>query len=108
MAITQDEANDFLTADVQTAVDAVNDQVDVTLNQNQFDALVDFVFNVGSENFTNSTLLKLLNESDYEGASEQFDRWDYANGQVSPGLLARREEETEVFDEVDDAEDALT
>jgi lysozyme len=98
MTITQNQADDFLMEDIQTAVNAVNNLVEVPLSQNQFDALVDFCFNVGIANFANSTLRKLLNKSDYAGAAAQFDNWDYAGGVQSPGLLRRRQAETAEFE----------
>lgn len=96
---TQAEAELFLQQDVSWAEDIVNNNVTTVLTQPQFDALVDFVFNVGSGNFLSSTLLKLLNAGDFEGASNQFVRWDRAGGQVLAGLLRRRNAEKEVFDD---------
>lgn len=106
MTITQNQADDFLMEDIQTAVNAVNSlvDVDVPLNQNEFDALVDFCFNVGAGNFANSTLLKLLNQGDYAGAAAQFDNWDYAGGVQLAGLLRRRQAETDEFDETPSSE----
>lgn len=60
--------------DVKWAEDAVN-YLDCPLSQNQFDALVSFVFNIGAAAFYNSTMKKMLNLEDYEGAARQFDRW---------------------------------
>lgn len=60
--------------DVKWAEDAVN-AVEVPLAQHQFDALVSFVFNVGANAFAKSTMLKLLNEGDFYGAEQQFNRW---------------------------------
>ena len=97
LTITKDEADFLLEQDTQTAVDAVNRLVTVSLTQSEFDALVDFVFNAGQGNFRKSTLLRLLNEGDYQGAAKQFDLWDHAGGKVVAGLLRRRQDETQEF-----------
>ena len=72
---TTTQVQDALIKDVQTAEKAINDGVYVPLTQNQFDALVSFVFNVGVGAFTRSTLLKVLNQKNYTEAAKQFDRW---------------------------------
>ena len=95
--ITVEEAEALLRNDVGIAERAVNSLVEVELNQNQFDALVSFVFNIGVGNFRSSTLLKRLNEEDYNGAAGQFERWVYANKRTLPGLIRRREEERDLF-----------
>ena len=71
--------------------------IDDFLPQDQFDALVSWVYNLGSGNFTSSTLLKVLNSGDYAGVPEQILRWNKANGQVLEGLSRRRESEAELF-----------
>ena len=68
-------AYDLFHKDVEWAMDAVNDNVYAPMTQNQFDALVSFVFNVGAGAFKRSTMLKYLNVLDYEKAAKQFDRW---------------------------------
>ena len=95
--ITLETALAYLRADAQRASDAVNNLVEVSLNQNQFDALCSFVFNLGSTQFSNSTLLKKLNLGDYDGAAQQLLRWVYDNGKVVQGLLARRTAENKLF-----------
>jgi lysozyme len=94
---TQQQADDALLADTQTAQDAVNRLVTVPLTQHQYDALVDFVFNVGVGNFTGSTLRKDLNAGNYEGAMLQFTNWVYSRGVKLPGLLKRRQAEADLF-----------
>jgi lysozyme len=76
---------------------AVNRRVKVNLNQNQFDALVSFVYNIGVGAFSKSTVLKRLNIGDYAGAAEAFEMWVHCNGKTLPGLVRRREEEKELF-----------
>jgi GH24 family phage-related lysozyme (muramidase) len=71
--------------------------VKVTLRQNQFDALVSFVFNLGAGNFAGSTLLKMVNASDFNNAAGQFIRWNRAGGKVLTGLTRRREAEAALF-----------
>jgi len=69
------QVQEALRKDVQTAEKAINAGVKVELTQNQFDALVSFVFNVGVGAFTKSTMLKVLNQKNYIEAAKQFDRW---------------------------------
>ena len=95
---TDQQVMDALREDVQRFEDAINRLVQVALTQNQFDALVSFVFNVGEGNFANSTLLRLLNGGDYAGSAAQFIRWNKANGQVMGGLTIRRQLEAELFE----------
>jgi lysozyme len=84
---------------------AVNSLVKVKLTQNQFDALISFVYNVGAdidadniaEGLGDSTLLKKLNAGDYKGAADQFLKWDKANGKVMKGLTIRRQAERALF-----------
>lgn len=94
---TQAQAEEWLTQDVQEAAHAVNRLVTTPISQNEFDALTDFVFNLGQGSFAGSTLLKLLNAGDHEGAAAQFERWDKAGGVVVAGLLRRRKAEAELF-----------
>jgi lysozyme len=94
---TLQQANEWLAQDVSGAEYVVNTVVTAPLNQNQFDALVDFVFNLGSGNFQSSTLLKLLNSGDYAGASAQFPLWNHAGGVVVAGLTTRRLAEQALF-----------
>lgn len=97
LTIPLSEAERLLTRDLKVAEGHVNDAVKVKLTQNQFDALVSFVYNVGGGAFRSSTLLKLLNAGDYEGAAYQLPRWNKDNGKVIPGLTNRRHEERDLF-----------
>jgi len=97
MVITQEQADARLQLDVQTAVSCVNRKVGPALTQNQFDALVSFVFNLGCGAFSGSTLLRLLNAGETAAAAQQFVRWDQAGGHVLEGLLRRREAERDLF-----------
>jgi len=77
---------------------AVNDLVTVPLDQNMYDALVSWVYNLGVGNFKSSTLLKVLNSGDYEGVPAQIKRWNKAGGKVLEGLTRRREAEANLFE----------
>ena len=97
MTITQEQAEEFLMQDVQKAVQTVNSKVHTDLTQNEFDALVDFVFNCGAGNFAGSTLLKNINAGDMEGAALEFQKWTHADGKVMAGLIKRRHAEAVLF-----------
>jgi lysozyme len=94
---TQAQADAQLLVDIRWASDCVNQSITVSLTQPEFDALVDLCFNIGCDNFSGSTLVRLLNRGDYAEAANQFDLWDHAGGQVVAGLLRRRQAETNEF-----------
>jgi len=95
--ITKDEAEDMLLRDVKIPVNCINSEVCVKLSQNEFDALVSLVYNIGIGNFRNSTLLKYLNLGEYKKASNEFPKWRKAGGKIIPGLELRREQEKRLF-----------
>lgn len=97
MTCTQAQAEQWLLEDIEYAANAVKHYVTVALTQGEFDALVDFVFNVGVGNFAGSTLLRKLNAGDYAGAAHEFERWDMAGGKHVAGLLRRRIAEENEF-----------
>ena len=97
MVITQQEADALLAQDLEVAAEGVRRLVKVPLTQFQFDALVDFAFNLGVGSLERSTLLRLLNEGKYLLAGGQFPVWDHAGDKVVPGLLARRDAEQRLF-----------
>lgn len=94
---SQDQADQWLMDDVADAENAVNRLVKIGLTQEEFDALVDFTFNVGVNAFQHSTLLAKLNDNDVQGAADEFEKWDMAGGQVVAGLLRRRNAERALF-----------
>ena len=94
---TDAQANTYFNNDLITFENAVNRLVKVKLNQNQFDALVSFTYNLGETNLYKSTLLKKLNAGDYIGASNEFEKWNKASGRVLTGLTRRRKAEKELF-----------
>ena len=95
--ITQAEADALLREDVRKFEKGTNNYTNVPLNQSQFDALVSFTFNVGLGAYRDSTLLRLLNGADYEGAAGQFSRWVNGSNGPLPGLVRRREAEEKLF-----------
>ncbi|TCB77424.1 lysozyme [Acinetobacter sp. ANC 4173] len=94
---TKVQAEQYLRNDLITFENAVNQLVKAPLNQNQFDALVSFTYNLGETNLRSSTLLKKLNAKDYKGAAAEFLKWNKAGGKVMSGLVKRRETEMELF-----------
>ncbi len=94
---TQEQADKRLESDLQTRCLAVeNFTRGIPLNDNQFSALICFVYNVGS--WRSSTLFKHILHGEYSGAAEEFGKWVHANGQIEPGLITRRQRERELFE----------
>jgi len=98
MSISRARAEELLLEDIAKFEDHVNNNVKVPLNQNQFDAMVSWTFNLGGGNLKSSTLLKVLNSSDYTDVHNQIKRWNKANGKVLEGLIRRREAEALLFE----------
>lgn len=94
---TQIQAEIWLQQDISWATAVVNREVIIDLTQHEFDALVDFVFNCGSGNFTSSTMLKLINGGHLDQAADEFEKWDKSGGVVIAGLLRRRKAEEAEF-----------
>jgi lysozyme len=95
--ITQEIAEELLKQDIEYAVRIVNSNAG-PCTQNQFDALVDFVFNVGPSLFLSSTLLRKHKAGDHEGAAAEFPKWKYDNHVVQPGLVTRRAAERLLYE----------
>lgn len=95
--ITPQDAADLLRQDLAWAEQCVDRYVTAPITQEQYDALVSLVFNIGCGAFMQSTLLRKLNAGDYESAAEQFGVWIKAGGKVLPGLVRRREDEEQLF-----------
>jgi lysozyme len=95
--LTEDQCWELLGQDLWIAENAVNQYVDVPLTQNQFDSLVSFVFNVGVGAFRDSTLLRFLNNLQYDAVPEQLKRWNKSGGKVVQGLVNRREKEINLW-----------
>lgn len=90
---TLDQAEAAFLRDTATAVAGVNRTVHAPLAQNQFDALVSFTFNVGTDNEAHSTLVRLINAGQLEAAADEFPKWDHVGKKVSAGLDVRRHAE---------------
>ena len=95
--INQDEAENLLEEEMPEYEGYINDMVEVSLEQCQFDALVSWVYNLGPTNLSSSTLLKVLNEGEYDEVPFQIKRWNKAGGKVLEGLTRRREAEALLF-----------
>jgi lysozyme len=91
------QAETLLLSDVRLAEQALERLVKVPLAQGQFDALVDFIFNLGAGRFASSTLLKDLNAGRYDAAAGQLLHWDFAGKSELPSLKARREAELRLW-----------
>lgn len=94
---TLEQAEAWLREDCEDAENDVLATVKVPLTQNQFDALVSLVFNIGGKAFRASTLLKRLNAKLYQQAADQFPRWNKQAGKVLNGLTKRRARERSLF-----------
>lgn len=97
MEITKEEAESLLKEEMHEYEGYINDMVKVPLEQHQFDAMVSWVFNLGSGNLSSSSLLKKLNNSEYDEVPAQIKRWNKAGGKVLDGLIRRREAESLLF-----------
>jgi lysozyme len=95
--ITKEEAETLLKNDLISREKSLNIFLKVPINQNQFDALISLIYNIGVENFKQSTLLNFLNNKLFDKIPEQFRRWRYVNKVESRGLLNRREEEIKLW-----------
>ena len=96
--ITKDEAEYMLEEEMIEYEGYVNDMGDVELNQSQYDSLCAWVYNLGPNNFRNSTLLTVLNQERYSEVPKEIKRWNKANGEVLDGLIRRREAEALLFE----------
>lgn len=97
--LPDDVIDRLLLRDLHIAELVVNSNVKVKLTQNQYNALVSFVFNVGVGAFRNSTLLKLLNAGEYHSVPTQMRRWILSAGRQIQGLKNRRENEIKLWNE---------
>ena len=95
--ITEQDATNLLTTVVTNFSSGVSKLLKVQVTQNQFDALVDFAYNVGIGNLKSSTLLKKVNAKNFSGAALEFIKWNKADGKVLPGLTKRRTAEKDLF-----------
>ena len=97
MVISEAQAEEYLKADL-IAFERYLNGLGLALNQNQFDALVSFIYNVGTGNFSNSTLLRKVRANPQENSiMDEFLRWVYSKGRVLPGLQRRRLAEMKLY-----------
>jgi lysozyme len=99
---TKEECDDAFLEDMIGFEDAVKRLVTVKLQPYQFDALVSFTYNCGEGNLKKSTLLKKVNDGDFEGAALEFHKWNKANGKALAGLTRRRASESLLFQDIAD------
>lgn len=95
--ISQALADQLFSDDILRVENVINQNVTVVLSQNQFDALADFIYDVGSDGFLSSTLLRDLNAGNYAGAAAQFVQWNKSLGQIKTSLTTRRLAEASLF-----------
>ena len=97
MVITEAQAEEYLKADLIVFERYLNG-LGLALNQNQFDALVSFIYNVGTGNFSSSTLLRKVRANPQDNSiMDEFLRWVYSKGRVLPGLQRRRLDEMKLY-----------
>ena len=97
MVISEAQAEEYLKADL-IAFERYLNGLGLALNQNQFDALVSFIYNVGTGNFSNSTLLRKVRANPQDNSiMDEFLRWVYSKGRVLPGLQRRRLAEMKLY-----------
>ena len=100
--ITEEQATELLRADVATAERAVQNNIVVSLTQNQYDALVIFTYNIGIKNFADSTVLKYVNNRNffstrYSTLESAWMAWNKSCDREMSGLTKRRKAEYKLF-----------
>lgn len=100
--ITESVATELLRSDIAVAERAVQDNIKVSLSQNQFDALVCLAYNIGTKNFANSTVVKYINNpnfhsSKYPDLESAWKAWNRLRGKISNGLIKRRQYEWDMY-----------
>lgn len=96
--VTRDEAHQWMEWELSSVVGQIAGAVRVPLTADEKAALYDFTYNLGIGNLSASTLLRKLNAGDYEGAAQEFAKWNRAGGVVLAGLVRRRAAEAEMFE----------
>lgn len=102
MVINEETAISYLMEDMRESAQAVEKYVKTAINDNQFAALISFVYNVGVGNFKTSTLLRVLNNGWYEQVPKQLMRWCKVKDEIVGGLHRRRAAEVELFNKRDE------
>ena len=97
MVISEAQAEEYLMADLIASEKYLND-LRLAINQNQFDALISFIYNVGTGNFSRSTLLRKVRANPQDNSiMDEFLRWVYSKGRVLPSLQRRRLAEMKLY-----------
>jgi GH24 family phage-related lysozyme (muramidase) len=91
------QADALLVSDIQKFCQHINPLITISLNQNQYDAIISLCYNIGLSAFEKSSLRTFLNAGNIPQASEQFDKWIYAKGKKLTGLILRRQAEKALF-----------
>lgn len=97
LTINKDIAEFLFDSDLSYFEDKVSNAVFTALNNNQFDAIISFVYNLGMGSLLHSTLLKDLNKGNYQDAAGEFSKWIYVNHSPQASLVTRRHLEKELF-----------
>ena len=100
--ITESVATELLRSDIAAAERAVNDNINVPLSQNQYDALVSLAYNLGTKNFAASTVVKYINNPEFHSATypdleSAWKAWNRSHGKISNGLINRRQNEWNMY-----------
>lgn len=95
--ISRAEAEELMLDDINSFHNDLSRLIKVPLKQNEYDALMSFIYNLGSSNLASSTLLFNLNHGDYLGAANEFPRWSYVGNTKVAGLEKRRKQEQQTF-----------
>ena len=98
MTVSKEQADNMLLNELDEYCEHVEKAVTVDLKQCEFDALVSWTYNLGPTNLNNSTMLKVLNNKEYDDVPAQIKRWNKAGGKVLQGLIRRREAEALLFE----------
>jgi lysozyme len=97
MTISQQQADDWLSAGLVPYEEAVLGALKREPTQEQFDAMVSLCWNIGPGNFRSSTVVREFNKGNTQAAADAFLKWNRANGKVMKGLTNRRKDERSVF-----------
>ena len=95
--LSEQEAKDLYQKDIVNIIDDMQKNIKVPINKNQQLALISLRYNIGGPQFNSSSLLRVLNEGNYNGASLKFKDWRLSEGKVNPVLVARRERDRKLF-----------
>jgi lysozyme len=95
--ICEDQSETLLARDLSAAADAVDRLVTAQINERQRAALASFAYNLGTGALRCSTLMRRVNERDWNDVPAQFMRWTFAGGRQLSGLMRRRRAEAELW-----------